>query len=51
MPEDLQHWQPAKAPDTRTLDGRYIRLEKLDPARHGNDLWLALQGPESDPAL
>ena len=35
MPEDLQHWQPAKTPDNRTLEGRYIRLEKLDPARHG----------------
>ena len=51
MPEDLQHWQPAKTPDNRTLEGRYIRLEKLDPARHGDDLWLAFQGPDSDPAL
>lgn len=51
MSESLQHWQPAKSPDTRTLEGRYIRLEKLDRARHGDDLWLALQGPESDPKL
>ena len=51
MSESLQHWQPAKTPDNRTLEGIYIRLEKLDPARHGDDLWLALQGPTSDPKL
>ena len=51
MSESLQHWQPAKTPDNRTLEGLYIRLEKLDPARHGDDLWLALQGPDSDPKL
>ena len=51
MSESLQHWQPATIPDNRTLEGLYIRLEKLDPARHGDDLWLALQGSESDPKL
>lgn len=51
MPEDLQHWQPAKTPDSRTLEGQYIRLEKLDPARHSDELWLAFQRPDSDPAL
>ena len=51
MPEDLQHWHPAKTPDSRTLEGQYIRLEKLDPARHSDELWLAFQGPDSDPAL
>ena len=51
MSESLQHWQPATIPDNRTLEGLYIRLEKLDPARHGDDLWLALQGPDSDPKL
>ena len=51
MPESLQHWQPAKNPDNRTLDGLYIRLEKLDGTRHGDDLWLAFQGAHSDPAL
>jgi len=51
MSESLQHWQPATIPDNRTLEGLYIRLEILDPARHGDDLWLALQGPDSDPKL
>ena len=51
MPESLQHWQPANTPNNRTLEGRFIRLEKLDPARHGDELWLALQGPDGDPKL
>ena len=51
MPEDLQHWHPAKTPDSRTLEVQYTRLEKLDPARHSDELWLAFQGPDSDPAL
>ncbi|GFM88688.1 N-acetyltransferase [Pseudomonas cichorii] len=45
------HWQPAILPGSKTLEGRFIRLEKLDPARHGDDLWLALNGPDSDPKL
>ncbi|OWA52012.1 hypothetical protein BV898_16468 [Hypsibius exemplaris] len=24
------YWQPAKLPDCRTLEGRFVRLEKLD---------------------
>lgn len=45
------HWQPASPPQAEPIQGRFIRLEKLDPARHGNDLWEALQGPASDPVL
>jgi RimJ/RimL family protein N-acetyltransferase len=45
------HWQPAQLPDSQTLQGRFIRLEKLDPARHGDDLWQALEGPDSDRKL
>ncbi|HEX8590915.1 GNAT family protein [Pseudomonas sp.] len=48
---DLTHWQPAKLPDTRTLQGRFIRLEKLNAARHGNGLWEALEGPAADRKL
>ena len=51
MPDSLEHWLAARTPDTRTLEGRFIRLEKLDPARHGDELWLALQGPKADPKL
>ena len=45
------HWQPVPAPARETLSGRYLDLEPLDAARHGGDLWEALQGPESDPVL
>jgi RimJ/RimL family protein N-acetyltransferase len=51
MPTTELHWQPATLPDNRTLEGRFIRLEKLDTVRHGDGLWAALQGPESDPVL
>ncbi|MBA1189169.1 GNAT family N-acetyltransferase [Pseudomonas entomophila] len=44
-------WHPATRPPADVLDGRFVRLEPLDPARHGDDLWSALQGPSSDPAL
>src|ERR1700712_3357170 len=48
---NLEHWQSAKLPDTRTLSGRFIRLEKLDAARHADGLWDALEGPGADPKL
>ena len=47
----LQDWQPAHLPTAPTLVGHYVRLEQLDPARHGDDLWQALQGPEADPQM
>lgn len=47
--QDLSHWQPRPAPDHSPLPGRFVRLEALDAARQGDDLWEALQGP--DPAL
>ena len=49
MTTDLSHWQPRPTPDRRELHGRFVHLAPLDPARHGDDLWAALQGP--DPAL
>jgi RimJ/RimL family protein N-acetyltransferase len=51
MTSTLADWQPASAPPRRPLDGRYVHLEPLDPARHGDDLWLSLQGADADPAL
>jgi RimJ/RimL family protein N-acetyltransferase len=48
---DLSNWQPRPAPQRQPLAGRFLRLEPLDSARHGDELWLALQGPGCDPAL
>lgn len=47
MHADLSHWTGAKTPDARTLQGQYCRLEKLDAARHGADLWSAVQNHDS----
>ena len=45
-------WTPARPPQPRLLQGQYVRLEPLDPARHGADLWLELQaGERADPKL
>ncbi|MBP8202439.1 MAG: GNAT family N-acetyltransferase [Pseudomonas sp.] len=44
-------WQAVSAPSRDTLQGRTVRLESLNPARHGDGLWQALQGPDSDPLL
>jgi RimJ/RimL family protein N-acetyltransferase len=35
---------PAKRPEPVTLAGRYGRVERLDPARHGATLWERLKG-------
>jgi RimJ/RimL family protein N-acetyltransferase len=44
-------WQPVPSPARAPLNGQYVRLEPLDLAAHGDDLWLALQGPDCDPLL
>jgi RimJ/RimL family protein N-acetyltransferase len=36
-------WQPRPRPDVQTLTGSYCRLERLDPARHTDDLFTADQ--------
>jgi RimJ/RimL family protein N-acetyltransferase len=35
---------PAPRPGPVTLQGRYGRIERLDPGRHGRDLWNAFKG-------
>jgi RimJ/RimL family protein N-acetyltransferase len=35
---------PAREPKAAVLRGHFGRVEKLDPARHRNDLWLAFNG-------
>ncbi|MGE7956537.1 GNAT family N-acetyltransferase [Pseudomonas sp. NPDC089530] len=51
MPISLADWQGVPPPSTTLLEGRFIRLEKLDPARHGDQLFQVLQGPGADPKL
>jgi RimJ/RimL family protein N-acetyltransferase len=38
---------PAKPPGPVVLEGRFGRLEKLDAARHGGDIWRAVRGDDT----
>jgi RimJ/RimL family protein N-acetyltransferase len=38
---------PVPRPERAVLDGRYCRLEPLDPARHGDDLFRASTPPDA----
>ena len=48
MSGDLTHWTPRIRPERRVLEGRFVRLEPLDPARHGDDLFAASSGDAAD---
>lgn len=45
MSHDLSHWTPRPLPSRVVIDGRYTRLEPLDPARHGDALFEQSAGP------
>jgi RimJ/RimL family protein N-acetyltransferase len=51
MTTSLADWKGAPAPTATLLEGRFIRLERLDPARHGDELFAALEGSGADPKL
>ncbi|MDF1792416.1 MAG: GNAT family protein [Thalassobaculaceae bacterium] len=34
-------WTPCERPSRIAMEGRTVRLEPLDPAKHGDDLWAA----------
>jgi RimJ/RimL family protein N-acetyltransferase len=42
---DLTGWSPRKLPKRIVLEGRYARLEPIDPKRHGDDLFAASMAP------
>ena len=41
MTENLSNWTPRPRPERVVLEGRYVRLEPLDAARHGDGLFQA----------
>lgn len=47
----LLHWTPAPVPARAPIAGATVRLEPLDPIRHGAALWTASHGPGHDTAL
>lgn len=44
----LNHWTPRNRPAPDLLRGRYVRLERLDWAAHGDGLYAAVCGPQND---
>ncbi len=48
MAKDLSTWTPRPRPSTEALEGRFVRLEKLDPARHADGLFDASAQPDGD---
>ena len=48
MTEDMHHWTPRPRPEGVTMEGRFIRLEKLDSARHAGGLYAASAVADSD---
>ena len=45
---DLSHWQGVPRPKRTVLEGRYARLEPLDPTRHASDLLAAARASAAD---
>jgi RimJ/RimL family protein N-acetyltransferase len=48
MVEDLSRWTPRPKPASQPLEGRFVRLEKLDPSRHADGLFDASAQPDRD---
>lgn len=42
----LEGWTPPPFPPARVLEGRYCRLEPVDPARHLDDIWAVNGGQD-----
>lgn len=45
---DLQNWTPRPKPERKVLEGRYVRLEPLDPKKHGDELFAASSVVDAD---
>lgn len=45
---DLATWNGAPRPERITLEGRFARIEPLDPARHGAELFASAQAPGAE---
>lgn len=44
----IEHAAPARRPERIPLEGRYCRLEPLDPRRHGDELFAASMAPGAE---
>lgn len=48
MEDDLKNWQSRPRPMRLVLEGRYVRLEPLNAARHGDGLYAASSVADAD---
>mgnify|MGYP000409831454 CR=1 FL=1 len=48
MAEDLSHWTARPKPERKAFQGRFVRLEPLDPQRHGRELFEASSVADAD---
>lgn len=48
MAEDMQHWTPRPRPGVQPMEGRFVRLEKLDPVAHADGLFDASAQPDAE---
>nr|WP_315925401.1 GNAT family protein [Mesorhizobium sp. SP-1A] len=48
MSRDLSNWQARPRPERKAMEGRYVRLEPLDVARHGDGLFAASSVADAD---
>jgi RimJ/RimL family protein N-acetyltransferase len=48
VPDDLSNWRGAPRPDRMSIDGRFARLEPLDPEKHGSDLLASAEAPGAE---
>ena len=48
MAEDLSTWTARERPQRQPLNGLYVRLEPLDPGRHGAELFAASSVSDAD---
>ena len=44
---DLTQWTPRARPERKTFEGRFVRIEPLDAARHGDELYAASTVPDA----
>jgi RimJ/RimL family protein N-acetyltransferase len=46
--ESLEAWTGVPRPSRTAIEGRYVRLEPLDPSRHGTDLYRSALEPGAE---
>ena len=48
MPVDLSQWTSRERPAREPMEGRYVRLEPMDPTKHGDGLYAASKTDDAD---